>query len=46
MEIRNYKLDQPQGIPAKMAANGILTHARTNQWHTLENLYWERWSLR
>jgi len=30
-EIRNIKLDQPQGMSAKMAANGNRTHARTNQ---------------
>jgi len=30
-EIRNSKLDQLQGLSAKMAANGIRTHARTNQ---------------
>jgi len=29
-EIRNNKLDQPQGMSAKMAANGIRIHARTN----------------
>jgi len=45
-EIRNNKLDQIQGISAKMAANGIRTHARTNQWCTLESrlrqsLNWE-----
>jgi len=27
--IRNNKLDQLQGMSAKMAANGIQTHART-----------------
>jgi len=30
-EIRINKLDQPQGMSAKMAANGIRTHALTNQ---------------
>jgi len=30
-EIRNNKLDQLQGMSAKMAANRIRTHARTNQ---------------
>jgi len=29
-EIRNNKLDQSRGMSAKMAANGIRTHARTN----------------
>jgi len=28
-------LNQPSGMSAKMAANGIWTHARTNQRHTL-----------
>jgi len=28
-------LNQPQGMSAKMAANGIQTHAHTNQRHTL-----------
>jgi len=31
LEIRNKKLDQLQGMSAKMAANGIRTHACTNQ---------------
>jgi len=30
-EIRSNKLDQLQGTSAKMAANGIRTHACTNQ---------------
>jgi len=29
-KIRNNKLDQLQGMSAKMAANGIWTHAGTN----------------
>jgi len=36
-KIRNNKLDQLQGMSAKMAANEIWTHARTNQWRTLES---------
>jgi len=36
-EIRNNKLDQPLGVSAKMAANGIRTHDRTNQWRTMES---------
>jgi len=28
-------LNQPRGMSAKMAANGIPTHARTNESHTL-----------
>jgi len=35
-EIKNNKLDQLQGMSSKMAANGIRTHGRTNQWRTLE----------
>jgi len=38
LEISN-KMDQPQGMSAKIEVNGIRTHARialTNQWHTLE----------
>jgi len=31
LEIKNNKLDQIQGMSAKMAANGIRTHTRTNQ---------------
>jgi len=31
LKIRNNTLDQPQGMSAKMAANGIRTHARTSQ---------------
>jgi len=39
-EIKNNKLDQLQGMSAKMAANGIRTHARTttNQWEAAEEL--------
>jgi len=31
LDVRNDKLDQLQGVSEKMAANGIRTHARTNQ---------------
>jgi len=31
LEIRNNKLHQLQDMSVKMAANGIRTHARTNQ---------------
>jgi len=37
VRIKNNKLDQLQCMSAKMVANGIGTHARNNQWRTLES---------